>query len=121
MNALANIKRINYRNDEVMKLIKLYQYKGKEFYYHNILKADRVYIAKQTIAKDTFFITKLLNLNITENRLRLLINKNSAPKTNDEKIVANIKKILEISVESAHDLELIQNHVHFLHLFLKSF
>ena len=39
MNALANIKRINYRNDEVMKLIKLYQYKGKEFYYHNILKA----------------------------------------------------------------------------------
>ena len=111
MNALANIKRINYRNDEVMKLIKLYQYKGKEFYYHNILKADRVYIAKQTIAKDTFFITKLLNLNITENRLRLLINKNSAPKTNDEKIVANIKKILEISVESAHDFELIPNGV----------
>ena len=111
MNALANIKRINYRNDEVMKLIKLYQYKGKEFYYHNILKADRQYIAKQTIAKDTFFITKLLNLNITENRLRLLINKNSAPKTNDEKIVANIKKILEISVESAHDFELIPNGV----------
>lgn len=111
MNALKNIKRINYRNDEVMKLTKLYQYKGKEFYYHNILKADKQYIAKQTIAKDTFFITKLLNLNITENRLRLLINKNSQPKTNDEKIVANIKKILEISVESVHDFELIPNGV----------
>lgn len=111
MYALSNIKRINYRNDEVMKLIKLYQYKGKEFYYHSVLKADRPYIAKQTIAKDTFFITKLLNLNITENRLRLLINKNSAPKTNDEKIVANIKKILEISCESAHDFELIPNGV----------
>ena len=41
----------------------------------------------------------------------ILINKNSAPKTNDEKIVANIKKILEISVESAHDFELIPNGV----------
>ena len=111
MKALQNIKRINYRNEDVMELTKLYQYKGKEFYYHNILKADRQYIAKQTIAKDTFFITKLLNLNITENRLRLLINKNSQPKTNDEKIVSNIKKILEISVESAHDFELIPNGV----------
>ena len=41
------------------------------------------------------FITKLLNLNITENRLRLLISKNSQPKTQDERVVANIKKILE--------------------------
>lgn len=111
MKALKNIKRINYRNEEVMKLTKLYQYKGKEFYYHNILKADSAYIAKQTIAKDCFFITKLLNLNITENRLRLLISKNSQPKTQDERVVANIKKILEISVESAHDFELIPNGV----------
>ena len=63
MGALNNISRLNYRNDAVMKLIKLYQYKGKEFYYHNILKNDRIYISKQTIAKDTFFVTKILNLN----------------------------------------------------------
>ena len=111
MNSLKNIKRINFRNEDVMKLIKLYQYKGKEFYYHNILKTDRPYMAKQTIARDTFFITKIMNINVSENRLRLLINKNSQPKTNDEKIVANIKKILEISVESAHDFELIPNGV----------
>ena len=111
MGALSNISRLNYRNDAVMKLIKLYQYKGKEFYYHNILKNDREYISRQTIAKDTFFVTKLLDLNVTENRLRLIINKNSEPKTNDEKIVANIKRIFEISVSAAHEFELIPNGV----------
>jgi len=111
MTALKNISRLNYRNDAVMKLIKLYQYKGKEFYYHNILKNDRPYISKQTIAKDTFFMTKIMNLNVSENRLRLIINKNSEPKTNDEKIVANLKKIFEISVESVHEFELIPNGV----------
>lgn len=111
MGALSNISRLNYRNDAVMKLIKLYQYKGKEFYYHNILKNDREYIARQTIAKDTFFVTRLLDLNVTENRLRLIINKNSEPKTNDEKIVANIKRIFEISVNAAHEFELIPNGV----------
>ena len=65
MGALSNISRLNYRNDAVMKLIKLYQYKGKEFYYHNILKNDREYIARQTIAKDTFFVTKILDLNVS--------------------------------------------------------
>ena len=111
MGALNNISRLNYRNDAVMKLIKLYQYKGKEFYYHNILKNDKQYIAKQTIAKDTFFVSKLMKLNVSENRMRLIINKNSEPKTNDEKIVANLKRIFEICVESGHEFELIPNGV----------
>ena len=111
MGALDNISRINYRNDAVMKLIKLYQFKGKEFYYHNILKADRNYIAKQTVAKDTFFVAKLMNLNVSENRMRLVINKNSAPKTSEEKIVANLKRIFEITCEKAHEFELIPNGV----------
>ena len=111
MGALDNISRINYRNDAVMKLIKLYQYKGKEFYYHNILKADRNYIAKQTVAKDTFYVAKLMNLNVSENRMRLVINKNSAPKTSEEKVVANLKRIFEITCEKAHEFELIPNGV----------
>lgn len=111
MGALSNIARINFRNDAVMKLIKLYQFKGKEFYYHNIVRSDITSIQKQTIAKDTFYLAKIMNLNVSENRMRLLINKNSHPKTNDERIVTNIKSIFEISVASIHDFELIPNGV----------
>ena len=75
----------------------------------NIIKGDLKGVYLDNIYENCIDLSD--NLNITENRLRLLINKNSAPKTNDEKIVANIKKILEISVESAHDFELIPNGV----------
>lgn len=109
MGALDNISRINYRNDAVMKLIKLYQFKGKEFYYRNIVKQDLAQIEKATIAKDTFYFAKIMNLNVSENRMRLLINKNSNPKTNDEQIVVNIKSIFDISVKSVHDFDLISN------------
>ena len=39
---------------------------------------------------------RVLNLNITENRLRLIIRKNGIPRTNDEKILANLKEVFKI-------------------------
>ena len=111
MGALDNIKRINFQNDAVMRLIELYQYKGKEFYYHNILKSDQSSIIKSTVARDTFFMTKLLELPISENRMRLIINKNSNPKNNDERLVYNLKTIFTISSEKAHDFELTSNSI----------
>ena len=111
MKALNNIGRISYANDSVMQLIRLYQYKGKEFYYHNILKNDASSMMKSTIAKDTFYMTKILGLNITENRLRLLINKDSLPRNNDERLVSNLKAIFEITYKKGHNFELKANSV----------
>lgn len=111
MSSLANLKRVTFTNEMVMSLIDLYQYKGKEFHYANILKNDKEQIIKQTIAKDTFFLIKILGIEISENRLRLIINKDSEPKNKDEHLVHNLKSILSICCNSVSDFDLSPNQV----------
>lgn len=109
MYCLENMQRISYPSDLVMDLTTLYRFKGKDFYYEDVFKSDMQTIIKETIEKDTFFAAKLLNLDISENRLRLIIHKNSSPKTNDEKILFNLKEVFKIIQEKGNDLELTSN------------
>lgn len=109
MYSLENMQRISYPSDLVMDLTKLYRFKGKDFYYEDIFKTDMQTIIKDTIEKDTFYAAKVLNLKITENRMRLIIQKNSTPKTNDEKILSNLKEVFKIIQSKGNDLELSSN------------
>lgn len=109
MHCLENIQRISYPADLVMDLTKLYRFKGKDFYYEDIFKNELNTIIKDTIERDTFFAARVLKLQITENRLRLLIRKNATPKTIDEKILANLKEVFNIIQNKGTDLELTSN------------
>lgn len=109
MHCLENIQRISYPTDLVMDLTKLYCFKGKDFYYEDIFKQELVTMVKDTIERDTFFAARVLKLQITENRLRLIIRKNATPKTNDEKILANLKEVFKIIQEKGTNLELTSN------------
>ena len=119
MHCLQNLDRITYPAELVMDLTNLYRYKGKDFYYEDVLKNEMNGIIKVTIEKDTFYAAKLLNLNVTENRTRLIIKKNATPKTRDEKILANLKEVFTIIQENGNDLELTSNE--FLQLAKKIF
>lgn len=109
MHCLENIQRISYPSDLVMDLTELYRFKGKDFYYEDIFKQELATIVKDTIEKDAFYAARILNLSITENRLRLLIRKNATPKTNDEKILCHLKEVFQIIQEKGTDLELTSN------------
>lgn len=109
MHCLENIQRISYPADLVMDLTKLYRFKGKDFFYEDIFKNEMNTIVKDTIERDTFFAARVLNLNISENRLRLIIRKNGIPRTNDEKILANLKEVFKIIQDKGTDLELTSN------------
>ncbi len=111
---MKNLKNLNvtpFKNEEVMKLIKLYQYKGKDFYYYKIMQSDIDSITKQTIEIDCYEIAKYLNLNITDNRKNLIIKKDSNPKTIDEMILKNMKEIFKIIQSGVNDFEFITNDV----------
>lgn len=105
MKCLQNLDRVTCTKEMIMTLIKLYKFHGKEFYYDNLLKKDSNQLIKKTIEMESFFLTKFLNLSLTENRLRLIITNNSEPKTNDEKIVRNIKRIIEVCCNNYHLIE----------------
>ena len=73
MYCLENIQRISYPADLVMDLTKLYCFKGKDFYYEDTFKAELQTMVKDTVERDTFYAARVLNLTISENRLRLII------------------------------------------------
>ena len=106
MYCLENMQRISYPADLVMDLTRLYRFKGKDFYYEDVFKSDMQTIIKDTIERDTFYAARVLNLQITEARLRTIIRKDLTPKTNDEKILSNLKEVFQIIQSKGDELEL---------------
>ena len=109
MKCLNNLDRISYPQELVIDLTKLYRFKGKDFYYEDILKNEMSQIVKTTIEKDTFYAAKLLDLKVTESRTKLLIRKDSKPKTKDETILTNLKNVFKLVQEKGEDIELTTN------------
>ena len=113
-NCFSNIDRLTYPNSLVISLTKLYQYKGKDFYYEDVLKNYIDAIIKNTIEKDALYVSRILKLNISESRTRLILKKNSDPKTKDERILSNLKNVFKIIQDKGTDFEVTSNE--FLHL-----
>lgn len=109
MRCITNLERINYPKEIVHELTKLYTFKGKDFYYEDVLKQYMNQIIKSTIEKDVIASSKILDLKVNENRLKLIVKKNSEPKTKDEKIVKNLKTVFEIIQEKGAYLDLTSN------------
>ena len=119
MKSIENLERINFPRELVYSLTKLYTYKGKDFYYEDVLKQYMPQIIKNTIEHDVIAATKILNLDVNENRLRLIVKKNSEPKTKHEIIVKNLKEVFTLIQKKGNDLELTSNE--FLQLGTKIF
>lgn len=119
MRCLENMDRLKIDPESVLKLLSLYEFRGKDYYYEFVLKQNINQITKQTIEKDTFYLGKILNLDITNNRQKLIIQKDSEPKTNDEKILRNIKTVLKIIKDEGDDFNMSTNEI--LHLGIRLF
>lgn len=111
MEALKNIDRHNYKNEDVRKLIKLYTFKGKEFWYESQLANDINLIKKQLVVKNCYSLVKYFKLDISDKRLKLLLIKDSKPKNKEEQLVHNMKQVLTISANQGHNFELITNEI----------
>ena len=109
MGCLEKIENSIYPNDLVMDLTKLYQFKGKDFYYEEVLKQHLSGLVSCTIEKDVYFYSKILKLDVSENRMKLLVKKDSTPKTKDEIVVSNLKKLFTLIQDKATGIELTTN------------
>ncbi len=109
MECIKTVDNTLYTNELVSNLTKLYTYKGKDFYYEEILKNFMKGIVSDTVERDVIFASKMLELHVTDARLKLLIRKDSNPKTKDEKIVLNLKIVFKLIQEMGTDLILDAN------------
>ena len=99
MNCLSKLNYYIIPNDVVVKLTNVYRNIGNNEFYINSLGSDLSRALEKTVAQDTFYLAKLLDFNITDNRLKLLI-KGSNAKTNIDSEILRIKEILSSIQES---------------------
>ena len=94
MSCIENINRYIVPNDIITSLTKVYKYIGKNEIYADVTKSSINKILEQTIQHDAFFLGKILSMNLTDTRLRLIITKNSAPRNREENMLCNLIEVL---------------------------
>ena len=112
MSCILNIDRFVIPNDIVVMLCKIYQHIGKNANYRTTVGNDLPKVVEGTIERDAFFLAKMLKIELSETRMRLIITKDSAPRTREESILYNIKEILTMFQNKTANVQFQSNDIH---------
>ena len=96
MDNFEILKHYTIPSDVLMDMLSTYRLLGMNLEYEEKIKDQAKYLRNEVIEKDTFFLANLIGVDITDNRLRLLITKNSLPKNKEEQMVVGIKKVVNM-------------------------
>lgn len=111
MKALQNIERVQINAEMMLRLLTLYEFKGKSFYYDDLFSRDHVAFSKKAEEKDIIAIAKYLDLKMTDAKIKLYAKKNMTPHTKDEHLLHNVKHALHQLRTGLDDFELLVNEV----------
>ena len=75
MKAISNMSRLQVTSDFLLQLLKVYEAKGKEFYYDDVFERDYDVFTRKVIEDNVYYFGKVLKLDLTDTRLRLLSRK----------------------------------------------
>ena len=101
---MSNFENLNHYilpSDLLILMLNTYQEVGKTDHYLDKLGDLKEINESKTILEDTFYIAHILGLNVTDNRIRLLLNKDVQPKNKEEEVIKNIKYTLELIKKDA--------------------
>lgn len=112
MKALNNISRIQIRQETVMILLNLYEYKGKIFYYDELFKNDLNALLVKTLETDVKYIAKILELDLTKARIDFCSRRDFVPSNKAEQLLFNMKKIVSLIQKNHENFELIPNELY---------
>lgn len=111
MKCLNNIDRLKISNETLRMLLELYEFRGKDYYFEQVLKSNLSHMKRETIEKDTFYLVEMMNIEATNNRKKLIILKDSEPKNKNEQLISNIKATFSIISEKIDQFELNSNEI----------
>lgn len=104
MNDFEALKNNLIPNNVLVKLLSTYSLIGKNEQINDSLKEEDDYLIEQNIISETYTITRHLGIKVTDNRLRLLLNKNSQPLNQEERKVIGIKEVLSVIIKEAESI-----------------
>ena len=111
MKALQNLERIVVSHDMLQLLLSLYESKGKSFYYNDLFSRDLQAFEKNATEQDVYFLAKVLDLKLTDARMKLLAKKNLVAKNKEETEFNNLKQALTQLHKAPSAFELLVNEV----------
>jgi len=94
MSSVMNIDRFIIPNDVIVTLTSIYKWIGQNRFFIDTVKSDIDRVIDQTIERDCFFFSRILKLEISDARTRLIITKNSNPRNKEEKTLFRSKEML---------------------------
>ena len=100
MHAINHLERIQVSHPVMLRLLHLYDQKGKAYYYDHILKKDQVSFEKNAIEDNIECMFKYFGLELTDARLQSMVKKDLTPKNKTEQRMLNIKKAMYLIHES---------------------
>lgn len=109
MKCLSKIEHTAIPNDIVVSLSRIYRHIGNNDNYIKSLGNDINKVIDLTVEKDAYYLSKILKLEISEARSRLIIKKDSSPRTKEEKTLYNIKEMLQSIQQKYQNLRLQSN------------
>ena len=111
MNCISKLDHYIIPNDIVVKLSKIYRFIGNNDFYINSLGNDLNKVIDTTVNKDAFYLAKILKLDVSEARTKLIIEKNSSPRTKEEETLFNLKEVLTAIQQKYHLMSLQSNEI----------
>ena len=102
---LENVRNLGVNEEEIMNLLNLYQFKGKDYYYDNILKNDQGTIIKKNTNKEILNLAMLLKLEVSEPRKKYILKNGGEPKNKQERLFLNLKNSLYKFIGNYNDFE----------------
>lgn len=94
MSTVDRITHLAIPGDVVTRIARLYLALGKLENATDFRSHDSDLIQTQTINADAYFLGRLLELDISASRSRLIVMKDSLPRTRDENVLSRIKTVL---------------------------
>lgn len=82
-------------SDVLREMLKIYQMIGKGDVYKDSLTSKEEVLKNRSLELDTYLLADFIGLNISENRMRLILTKDSNPRSKEEQILRNIKDVLK--------------------------
>ncbi|MBP5444700.1 MAG: hypothetical protein J6Y28_00875 [Acholeplasmatales bacterium] len=111
MSCLDNTNKVVIPTHMLLDMMKLYRFSGKDSYYNSLFSKDLKAYRNVNIIEEVYYFSKIMNLDITDERLKLLSKKDIIPKNNSEKIVLNLKKVFNLILFHVEEFDLIPNEI----------
>ena len=111
MSCLDNTNKVVIPTNMLLDMMNLYRFSGKDSYYNSLFKKDLDTYRGENVKEEVFYFAKIMQLDLADDRIRLLAKKDIVPKNNSEKIVLNLKKVFNLIIFNLEHFDLVPNEI----------